>query len=90
LAIFLIRFSFQISKPSGELSAGRLAQTGEQQVRGLEFNVYGELMPDVRVLGGVSLLDGTLTKSAVAANVGNTPIGVPNRPILGANGICPG
>ncbi|WP_425906731.1 TonB-dependent receptor domain-containing protein [Nitrobacter sp. TKz-YC02] len=35
-------------------------------------------MPDVRVLGGVSLLDGTLTKSAVAANVGNTPIGVPN------------
>lgn len=70
--------AFQISKPSGEMSAGRLAQTAEQQVRGLEFNVYGELMPDVRVLGGVSLLDGTLTKSAVAANVGNTPIGVPN------------
>ncbi|WP_208764432.1 TonB-dependent receptor [Bradyrhizobium guangxiense] len=70
--------AFEISKASGELSAGRFAATGEQQVRGLEFNVYGEIMPDVRVLGGISLLDGTLTKTAVAANVGNTPIGVPN------------
>jgi iron complex outermembrane receptor protein len=70
--------AFQISKPSGELSAGSFAQTAEQQVRGLEFNVYGELMPYVRLLGGLSLLDGTLTKTAVAANVGNTPIGVPN------------
>jgi iron complex outermembrane receptor protein len=70
--------AFEISKASGELSAGRFAATAEQQVRGFEFNVYGELMPDVRILGGISLLDGTLTKTAVAANVGNTPIGVPN------------
>jgi iron complex outermembrane recepter protein len=70
--------AFEISKPSGELLAGRFSGTAETQVRGLEFNVFGELMPDVRVLGGVSLLDGTLTKTAVAANVGNTPIGVPN------------
>ncbi len=70
--------AFQISKASGELSAGRFAATAEQQVRGLELNVYGEFMPDVRVLGGVSLLDGTLTKTAVATNVGHTPIGVPN------------
>ncbi|OAF15159.1 energy transducer TonB [Bradyrhizobium centrolobii] len=70
--------AFEISKASGELSAGRFAATAAQQVRGLEFNVYGELRPDVRVLGGVSVLDGTLTKTAVAANVGNTPIGVPN------------
>lgn len=70
--------AFEISKPSGELLAGRFSGTAETQVRGLEFNVFGELMPDVRVLGGVSLLDGTLTKTAIAANVGNTPIGVPN------------
>ncbi|MBR0781163.1 TonB-dependent siderophore receptor [Bradyrhizobium iriomotense] len=76
---FATTFSaFEISKASGELSAGRFAATAEQQVRGLELNVYGELVPDVRVLGGVSLLDGTLTKTAVAANLGNTPIGVPN------------
>jgi iron complex outermembrane receptor protein len=70
--------AFEISKASGELLANRFTATAETQVRGLEFNVYGELMPDVRVLGGVSLLDGTLTKTAIAANVGNTPIGVPN------------
>ncbi|MBW7966683.1 TonB-dependent siderophore receptor [Bradyrhizobium sp. BR 10261] len=76
---FATTFSaFEISKASGELSVGRFAATAETQVRGLEFNVYGELMPDVRVLGGVSLLDGTLTKTAISANVGNTPIGVPN------------
>jgi len=70
--------AFEISKGSGELLAGRFSATAETQVRGLEFNIFGELMPDVRVLGGVSLLDGTLTKTAIAANVGNTPIGVPN------------
>ncbi|WP_245286422.1 TonB-dependent siderophore receptor [Bradyrhizobium sp. ARR65] len=76
---FATTFSaFEISKASGELSAGRFAATAEQQVRGLEFNVYGELMADVRVLGGFSLLDGTLTKTAIAANIGNTPIGVPS------------
>ncbi|WP_183240737.1 TonB-dependent siderophore receptor [Bradyrhizobium sp. cir1] len=76
---FATTFSaFEISKASGELSAGRFAATAEQRVRGLEFNVFGELGPDVRVLGGVSLLDGTLTKTAVLANLGNTPIGVPN------------
>lgn len=70
--------AYEISKPSGEILGGRFSATAETQVRGLEFNVFGELMPYVRVLGGVSLLDGTLTKTAVAANVGNTPIGVPN------------
>ncbi|CAN7580973.1 TonB-dependent siderophore receptor [Bradyrhizobium sp. LjRoot220] len=70
--------AFDISKGSGELVAGVATPTAETQIRGLEFNVYGELMPDVRVLGGVSLLDGTLTKSAIASRVGNSPIGVPN------------
>jgi iron complex outermembrane receptor protein len=76
---FATTFSaYEISKPSGEILGSRFQATAETQVRGLEFNVFGELMPCVRVLGGVSLLDGTLTKTAVAANVGNTPIGVPN------------
>jgi iron complex outermembrane recepter protein len=70
--------AFEISKASGETLAGHFGATAETQVRGLEFNVFGELRPDVRVLGGVSLLDGTLTKSAIASRVGNTPIGVPN------------
>lgn len=67
---------FQITKPSGELSGGVYAVSGEQRVRGLEFNVYGEVAPQLRLLGGVALLDGTLTKTTVAANRGNDPIGV--------------
>ncbi|MDU6241006.1 MAG: TonB-dependent receptor, partial [Bradyrhizobium sp.] len=69
---------FEISKASGELFAGRFAATAEQRVRGIELNVAGELTQSVRVLGGLAILDGTLTKSAVASNVGHTPIGVPN------------
>ncbi|WKA32067.1 TonB-dependent receptor [Bradyrhizobium roseum] len=70
--------AFEITKGSGENVSGRVVATGETRMRGLEFNVFGELMPYVRVLGGVSLLDGTLTKAANVANIGNTPIGVPN------------
>lgn len=70
--------AFQITRPIGELSPQRrFAQTGEQRVGGLEFSVYGEIAPQVRVLGGLTLLDGVLTRTASAANVGNAPIGVP-------------
>ncbi len=69
--------AFQISKPSGELSAGRFTISGEQRVRGLELNLYGEVTPEIRLLGGASLLDGELTRTATAANLGNRPIGVP-------------
>lgn len=71
--------AFEITRPIGELNPTTLAfsQSGEQRVRGLEFSIYGELMPGLRALGGLTLLDGTLTKTALAANVGNTPIGVP-------------
>lgn len=71
--------AFQITRPIGELSPQRrFAQTGEQQVRGLEFSVYGEITPQARILGGLTLLDGVLTKTAFTSNVGHTPIGVPS------------
>lgn len=70
--------AFRIDKPNGELGTGRIyAQTGEQRIEGLEFGVYGEVAPGIRALGGVTLLDGTLTRTVTAANVGHTPIGVP-------------
>lgn len=82
---------FQITKPSGELSSsGVFSVSGEQRVRGLEFNVYGEVVPQLRLLGGVALLDGKLTKTAVAANRGNDPIGVaPVQLNLGAEWDLP-
>ncbi len=84
--------AFRIKKPSGELGPGRIfAQTGETQVEGLEFGAYGEITPGLRALGGVTLLEGTLTRTAVAANVGHTPIGVPRVQLnLGAEWDIPG
>lgn len=70
--------AFQITRPNGELSAGRFAATGEVRVSGVELFAYGVVTPGVRVLGGVTLLDGELKRTAVAANVGNVPIGVPD------------
>ena len=68
---------FQITKPSGELANGVFSVQGEQRNRGLEMNVFGEVAPGTRLLGGVTVLDTQLTKTAVAGNRGNEPVGVP-------------
>jgi iron complex outermembrane receptor protein len=69
---------FQIKKPSGELSSGVFSVQGEQRNRGVELNLFGEIAHGTRLLGGVTLLDGELTKTGVAANRGNKPVGVPD------------
>ncbi|MBZ9791054.1 TonB-dependent siderophore receptor [Rhizobium sp. 3T7] len=73
--------AFQIEKPFGQLesASGGLLFTagGEQRNRGLEFNVFGEVTDDVRLLGGLTLIDGELTKTSSAATRGNRPVGVP-------------
>jgi iron complex outermembrane receptor protein len=53
------------------------AINGEQRNRGLEVNVFGEPVQGLRVLGGVSLIDGVLTKASNPAFNGNTAVGVP-------------
>lgn len=68
---------FQITKPSGELASGVFSVQGEQRNRGLELNVFGEAAPGIRLLGGVTFLDAQMTKTAIADNRGNKPIGVP-------------
>jgi iron complex outermembrane receptor protein len=74
--------AFQIDKPFGllEQRAGEIVfvEGGEQRNRGLEFEVFGEVTPGVRLLGGVTFLDGTLTKTAKSGELGNAPIGVPS------------
>ena len=84
--------AFRITKPSGELGPGRVyAQTGEQQIDGLELTIYGEVVPGIRALGGVTLFDGTLTRTVTAANIGHTPIGVPGIQVnLGGEWDIPG
>lgn len=43
---------------------------GEQRNRGVEVNVFGELTPTVRVLGGVAYIDGRLEKTGDTNNDG--------------------
>lgn len=86
--------AFQIEKPFGQLqSRGSdlvFVEGGEQRNRGLEFNVFGEVTPDLRLLGGVTLLHGKLTKTNSAATLGNIPIGVPSVQVnLGAEWDTP-
>lgn len=83
--------AFQIARPIGELSpAGQFAETGEQKVRGLEFQAFGQISSQWRVLGGVTLLNGELTRTAAVANSGNAPIGVPRIQLnLGAEWDVP-
>ena len=69
--------AFRITKPSGQLTGTVYGVDGEQRNQGLEFTVAGEPLKGVRVLGGVTLLDAELTKTASAATVGNRPVGVP-------------
>ncbi|CRM87999.1 MULTISPECIES: TonB-dependent receptor [Pseudomonas] len=70
---------FQIEKPSGELGAnGVYSVQAEQRNRGVELSAYGEVAPRTRLMGGVTFLEGELTKSATAANRGNKPVGVPD------------
>ncbi|MDO7895972.1 TonB-dependent receptor [Pseudomonas citrulli] len=68
---------FQIKKPSGELAAGVFSVQGEQRNRGIELNLAGEIARGTRLLAGTTVLDGQLTRSRVAANRGNRPVGVP-------------
>lgn len=68
---------FQITKPSTlsdySVSATRptLRLNGEQRNRGIEWSIFGELTRGVRMLGGVTYIQGRLTKTQNGTNDGN-------------------
>ncbi|MGO4331789.1 TonB-dependent receptor [Cupriavidus sp. 2TAF22] len=69
--------AFRMTKPSGQLSGTVFSVDGEQRNQGLELTMSGQAYKGVRLLGGVTLLDGELTKTSSAATLGNRPVGVP-------------
>lgn len=69
--------AFEITKPSGQLTAGVYAADSEQRNRGLELNLSGEPLRGLRLLGGVTFLDAELTRTSNPATRGNQPVGVP-------------
>ncbi|WP_165491634.1 TonB-dependent receptor [Stutzerimonas kirkiae] len=74
---------YQITKPSAisVYTAGvtlpELKGDGEQRNRGLEWNVFGQLTPQVRLLGGIAYLQGKLVSTAGGNNDGNDAPAVP-------------
>lgn len=72
---------FQIAKPNLISVAGTPLPTqkldGEQRNRGIELNAYGELMPGVRLMGGLTYIDGQQTKTQGGLFDGNREAGIP-------------
>lgn len=69
---------FQIERPSvGLTGPASYGISGEQRNRGAEFNVFGEVARDVRLLGGLVLMDGKLSKTPGGVNEGNDAVAVP-------------
>ena len=86
--------AFEITRPSlitvGVAPNNSQVPDGEQRNRGVELNVFGELTPTVRVLGGVALIDGRLVKTQGGANDGRKAQGVADVNInLGAEWDLP-
>ncbi|MBO3275152.1 TonB-dependent receptor [Pseudomonas schmalbachii] len=71
--------AFEIERPSGAVENGRFDQNAEQRNRGLEFNVFGEVAPGVRLLGGASYIQAKLTSTANGTFDDNDAIGVPRK-----------
>lgn len=71
---------FTTEKPLGVLGPGNIfSAQGKEDHQGFELMTYGKLLPNLRVLGGVTWLD---TKQKNTNNVlteGNQAIGVPDR-----------
>lgn len=71
---------FQITQPSGTANATTniYSADGQQRNRGIELSATGKVTDTVRVLGGVTLLDGRLTSTANGTYDGNKAPGVPD------------
>lgn len=75
---------FQITKPSvikvtdaNNASKYTYNEDGEQRNRGVEWNVFGEVAPHLRLLGGMAFTRGVQTHTLNSANDGKTAYGTP-------------
>lgn len=68
---------FEIERAVGTTFNNVFKVNGEQRNRGLEFNVFGEVVDHVRLLGGFAYTQGKLTKTAGGLEDGNDAVAVP-------------
>lgn len=70
---------FQIKMPSLTAINNIYSYDGEQKNSGIEWNTFGSVAKNLRLLGGVTYLKGDLVRLSTtsSANEGNTPYGIP-------------
>lgn len=70
---------FQITKPSAytDTTTNVYGAYGEQRNRGVELNIFGEVHPGLRVLGGVSYIDAVMVEAQKASEKGRKASGTP-------------
>lgn len=83
---------YQVAQPSGIIDPATnvFSVNGEQRHRGADFNVFGEVIRGVRLLGGAAYIDSELTRTQNGINDGNRGPAVPKwRLVLGAEWDTP-
>ena len=68
---------FRTTQQSAFIENNRFGANGEQRNQGLEIAFFGEPRDGLRLLGGWTLLDAELTRTATPALSGRTAIGAP-------------
>jgi iron complex outermembrane receptor protein len=84
---------FQIEQPNGftDSATNIYGLDGEQRNRGIELNAFGEVTRGVRVLGGVTFMQGVQTHTLKGQYDGNKAIGVPTTQLnVGSEWDLPG
>ena len=74
---------FQITQQDGDNEHDKnvFSADNEQRNRGIEVNVFGEVTPSVRLLGGVMFLNSEISKAADPDDKGKRPVGTPDMQI---------
>lgn len=71
---------FNIDKPNTYTNgAGLFVQDGRQENNGLEFGITGKVLPELTLVGGVTLLDPQVKDSGAAASEGQKPTNVASQ-----------
>lgn len=70
---------FEIKEPQDivEPLSNTLTRDGEIRNRGLEINVFGEVLEGLKLLGGVTFMDGEQTRTEGGESDGNDAVGIP-------------
>jgi iron complex outermembrane receptor protein len=68
---------YQITKPSQITVSNVVSYDGEQKNSGIEWTYFGKVAENVRLLGGITYMQGKLVRTNNGTNEGNTPYGIP-------------